>query len=82
MNVASTAYGPGESVLPDAPLIANEIMLSVVTQPLNREVGTEVTLYVKLYLLPLSASQLPSQLKQSHVSVRIFLKNNNMQLKA
>lgn len=56
-------------MLPDASLIPNEIMLSVVTQSLNREMDVEVLWHVKVYLLPLSASQFPSQLKRSHISV-------------
>lgn len=52
-SVASTGF---VSVLPDVSLNADKIMLSV-AQSLDREMGTEVMLHVKLYLLPLSASR-------------------------
>ncbi|KAK2525771.1 Ipcef1 [Columba livia] len=46
-NLASTTSEPGESVLPDASLVPDEIMLSVVTQSLNREMDVEVPLRQK-----------------------------------
>lgn len=55
-SVASTGFMSGEGVLPDAPLNADKIILSVAPS-LGREMGTEVMLHVKLYLLPPSASQ-------------------------
>lgn len=46
----------GEGVLPDVSLNADKIMLGI-AQSLDREMDTGVMLRVKLYLLPLSASQ-------------------------
>lgn len=45
--VASTDFMCGESVLPDASLNADKIVLSV-AQSLDREMSTEVMLHVKL----------------------------------
>lgn len=64
-NVASTIYGPGQRVLPVASLTASEIMMRVVytiTEQGNGYWGI-------ILILPLSASQFLSRLKQSHVSV-------------